>query len=179
MAAARQFLTRLLPVCVLLLYAAGCRAEFVFRNWDDPDQVKWEEKDYQLPAFPKDENLIEFYVSATATNKYFIDASSINIGKDDKVVRYVLVVKTAGGAKNVSYEGLRCDENQLRIYATGHTDGTWAVVRNSEWRPLRNLTLNQQQGALARNYFCPNAVPIYTAEEGRQALRLGKHPSAP
>lgn len=162
-----------------LLLACRAQAEIGFRNWDDPDAAPWKESGYALPAFPKDENLLEFYVSATANAQYFIDQSSISTGGNDNVVRYVMVIKTAGGATNISYEGIRCDQTQLRIYATGRSDGTWVEARNSNWRPLKNQSLNRHQGALARNYFCPNYIPIFTADEGRNALRRGAHPDAP
>ena len=46
---------------------------------------------------PVDESLIEIYVSPVATSKYFIDGATLAPGGDG-VVRYVLVVKTSGGA---------------------------------------------------------------------------------
>jgi len=146
-------------------------------NWEDPDAQPWKESSYKLPPFPEDKNLVEFYVSAAATAKYYIDKTSIDAGHDDNVVRYTLVVKTEGGAVNTSYEGLRCGESELRVYATGRADGTWKEVPGSQWKPLR--TLNRHQYALARFYFCPVGVAIWSAEEGRDALRLGANPKAP
>jgi hypothetical protein len=150
-------------------------AEIKFRDWSDPDEVKWEEGKFSLPVAPKDANLIEFYVSPIATSKFYIDRTTISPGKEDGVVRYVMVVKTAGGSTNVSFEGLRCVDLHMRLYATGRPDGTWVESPNKSWKPVKNLTLNLHQGALARNYFCPNYVPVFTVEEALEALRRGRH----
>jgi CNP1-like family len=144
---------------------------------DDPDAPKWAEEEATLPAFPQDASLREFYVGEMTSHKFYIDASTLNPGKDG-VVRYVLVVRTSGGATNISYEGIRCESRELKIYASGRQDGTWAKARKSEWRPIENKPINRQHAALSRDYFCPNGLPIQTPVEGREALRLGKHPQA-
>jgi hypothetical protein len=145
-------------------------------HYNDIDEdAPWQESSYKLPPFPKDENLLEFYVGPTATAKHYIDQTSIGAGGNDNVVRYVLVVKSPTGAINISYEGLRCDSQEFRLYATGRSDGSWSAARNSEWRPLKGLTLNKQQGALFTNYFCPNKLAIWTAKEGVDALKRGSH----
>ncbi len=88
-----------------------------------------------------------------------------------------MVVKTAGGATNISYEGIRCATSETRLYATG-INGAWVNARNSSWKPIENKPINRQHAALSRDYFCPSYLPIRTAEEGRDALRRGKHPNA-
>lgn len=143
----------------------------------EPDEAVWTEDKIELPNFPKQENLVEFYVSPVATNKYMIDRASISVGKDE-IVRYTLVVMSSGGARNVSYEGIRCDELRWKLYATGHGDGTWAKARLSEWRPIENKPVNRHHAALSRDFFCPGGSGIRNADEGANALRLGKHPNA-
>jgi hypothetical protein len=92
----------------------------------------------------------------------------------------VLVVKTSGGATNVSFEGMRCKELTWKHYATGGSDGTWTKSRatRAEWRPIENKPVNRHHAAISRDLFCPIGSPIQTAEEGRNALRLGKHPKS-
>lgn len=141
------------------------------------ETAEWKELDVTPPEPPKAENLNEFYVSAVATNHYFIDSSSLAVGSDG-VVRYVLVVRTAGGAENVSFEGIRCEERTWKLYATGGTDGQWRTARISEWRPIENKPVNRYHAALSRDFFCPDGNPIATAEEGRRALQLGHHSNA-
>ncbi len=73
-----------------LLLSAAASAALGLRD-EDPDAPRWEEEDLLLPAFPQEVNLREFYVSATTTHKFFIDAATLSVGKD-RVVRYTLVV---------------------------------------------------------------------------------------
>lgn len=143
----------------------------------DPDAPPWQEEDLQLPAVPQDANLREIYVSAATSHKFYVDAATLSVGKDG-VVRYTLVVRTSGGAMNVTYEGMRCETREYKVYASGHRDGSWAPARRSEWRLIENKPANRQHAALSRDYFCPAGVAIYTVGEGREALRLGKHPNA-
>jgi hypothetical protein len=169
---------RLLVVGALVMGTFGtARAGLGLRDNDDPDAPKWTEDEAVLPAFPQDANLKEFYVSAVANNKFFIDAATLSVGKD-RVVRYVLVIRTSGGAVNTTFEGMRCDSGEFKIYASGHRDGTWAKARSSEWRPIENKPVNRHHAALSRDLFCPIGSAIQTPDEGREALRLGKHPQA-
>lgn len=168
----------LVLLALLLSVAATAHAGLGLLDKDeDPDAPKWAEDALQLPAFPQEAGLIEFYVSAATQHKYYIDATTLNVGKDG-VVRYVLVVRTRGGATNTTFEGMRCESREVKIYATGHRDGMWSLARRSEWRPIVNMPANRHHAALSRDYFCPVGNVIYTADEGREALRLGKHPNA-
>lgn len=159
-----------------LWLSAAATAALGFRD-EDPDAPQWEEEELRLPAFPQETNLREFYVSPTTTHKFFIDAATLSVGKD-RVVRYTLVVRTSSGAINVSYEGMRCEAREFKVYATGHRDGSWVVARRSLWRPVENKPTNRYHAALSRDFFCPVGNPILSADEGREALRLGKHPNA-
>ncbi|MEW6165462.1 MAG: CNP1-like family protein [Pseudomonadota bacterium] len=142
----------------------------------DQEEVKWIEAEAIFPEFPKPENLLPFYVSEMTSHRFMIDASTLQVGKD-RVVRYVMVIQTSGGATNISFEGIRCDTREYRIYASGRKDGSWAKARLSEWRFIENKPVNRHHAELSRNLFCPDGVPIQTSAEGVEALRLGKHPS--
>jgi hypothetical protein len=171
-------LQRWAAAVALLMLAQQAVADIVFRNFEDPDAPQWEEEAVAIPGFPQDANLREFYVSATTTNRFFVDAESLSIGKDG-VVRYVLVVKTGSGATNVSFEGIRCDTYELKVYASGRPDGNWSLARGSKWRPISNRQVNRHHLALAKELFCPFGSPIRSSAEGLEALRLGRHPSVP
>ena len=147
---------------------------------DDPyykAPEKWVEGETTLPEFPKPENLIEFFVSAASSNHFFIDNASLSVGADG-VARYALVVKTAGGATNISFEGMRCSSVEYKLYATGRSDGTWARARADDWRRIEDKSVNRHHAALYSDYFCPDRSPIANPAEGRNALRLGKNPRA-
>jgi len=108
-----------------------------------------------LPAFPKDSDLAEFGVGASSSHRYFVDASTIDVGADG-VVRYALVVKTAGGASNASYEGIRCSTYEKRVYALGHSQRKWIEARRSVWEPIQTRRANEHQAVLHAEYFCPD-----------------------
>lgn len=150
-----------------------------YNNYFEEEAPWQEQRDVEPPAFPKQENLREFYVSEVATNKYLIDSSTLTVGIDG-VVRYVLVVQTSGGATNVSFEGINCKGLAWKHYATGRSDGTWVKSRalNVDWRSIENKPVNRHHAALSRDLFCPAGTAIGSADEGRNALRLGKHPNS-
>jgi hypothetical protein len=165
-------------ICLLAcLVTGGVWADIGFRNLDDPDAPVWKEESIQMPAYPEDAGLLEFYVSEMTAHQFFIDGATLSVGNDG-VVRYVLVVRTRGGATNVSFEGIRCESREFKLYASGRHDRTWAATRKSEWRPIENKPINRHHAALSRDFFCPVGTPIHNPEEGRDALRRGKHPQA-
>lgn len=167
---------RSLLVGCLLLAAVSARADLTERNgWGDVEEQQWQEEEAALPPFPQDKDLLEFNVAAVASNRFLIDGTTIEVGKDG-VVRYTLVVKTSGGATNVTREGIHCRAKEYRLYAMGRADGTWAKSRSKDWRRIENKLANRQHLALFQDYFCPNNTPILDADEGRLALRLGLNP---
>jgi hypothetical protein len=164
-------------VALGILMTSFVLADVRFRDFTDPDTQKWVEESIQMPVYPEDKNLREFYVSEMTSHRFFVDESTLTVGQDG-VVRYVLVVRTSGGATNVSFEGIHCERREFRNYASGRQDRTWAAVRKSEWRAIENKPINRQHAALSRDYFCPTGTPIQSVDEGRDALRRGKHPQA-
>jgi hypothetical protein len=181
-------LNKVLPTIFTLLVAVFCvpaeAAGFAGGMFGGPptlnnveDDAPWKESAAEFPRFPKDEDLLEFYVSAGTSNRFFIDGASIAPGKDG-VVRYTLVIRTSGGAVNITYEGMRCETREVKLYAVGTAAGTWSKARKDEWQPIENKPINRHHAALSRDLFCPAGAQIQSNEEGREALRLGKHPRA-
>ena len=119
---------------------------------------RYDEKDSQdsdsppLPAYPKPASLIRFPTSWT-TSEVFVDGETLTV-HGDGLIRYTLVVKAAGGAENVSYEALRCGTGQLRVYAYGQRDGTWATARVSQWRGISDSRINRHHFEFWRDVFC-------------------------
>jgi hypothetical protein len=159
--------------CLLGLFFSFSSAQAGFE--EDYEKQTWQEIAVQLPAAPQKESLIPFYVSAATDNKFFVDPGTLTVGVDG-VVRYVLVVLTSGGARNVSYEAMRCETRERRIYASGRIDGTWSKSRSNEWEPIREAVANRHYAALFIEYFCPGGVIVRRAEEAVGALRAGGHP---
>jgi CNP1-like family protein len=145
------------------------------------EQSDWERQHVQalgfveeappLPAAPRRETLLEFQVGPRGGARFFVDAETLEPGKDG-VVRYVLVVRSTAGADTISFEGLRCATAESRRYAIGRADGSWGG-RPGAWAPAQPW-----QRVLGREYFCPQGAPIRDRAEGVHALREGGHPFA-
>lgn len=167
----------LLAGCVLfpLSVTAQPRAE---QEEETGEKRPLPELEFRLPPYPKPENLVPFEPSAASSNRFFVDAESIFVGSDG-IVRYTLVIRSPGGAENVSYEGMRCSTVEQKFYAFGRRDGTWSNTRASEWRRIEYKEVNRQHGVLYTNYFCPDGSPILTAKDAIQRLKYGVPYGAP
>ncbi|GAB3539678.1 CNP1-like family protein [Noviherbaspirillum agri] len=137
---------------------------------DDGSEQPWKEVALELPAAPKQEDLLPFYVSATATQSFAIDARSVSAGSDG-VIRYTLVSTSDAGAKNVSYEGIRCETFERKLYAFGQPDGSWTRARRDEWQRISHNAANRQHAALAKDFFCLEKTVAGTASDMVHRLR--------
>mgnify|MGYP001811049907 CR=1 FL=1 len=160
-------------ICLVCLVALQGTASAEFE--EDYETKRWQEMEVQLPAAPKLENLQSFYVSAATGNQFFIDLASASVGGDG-VVRYTLLVAASGGARNVSFEGIRCLTKERRIYASGRRDGGWSKSRNNEWVRIQDEPANRTHAALYIEYFCPGGVIVRNTAEAQDALKRGGHP---
>lgn len=163
----------LLGVLGLLLPLAG-QAAFI----EEEEEKPWQEIEAQLPPAPRQQDWLPFYVSAVAENRFYVDGASLSVGSDG-VVRYVLMVVSPEGVRNVSYEGMRCETGERRIYASGRSDGSWSKSRNNAWTRIRNVPVNRQYAALFAEYFCLGGVIVRDPAEAISALKRGGHPSNP
>jgi len=142
-------------------------------NIDDREK-SWKEIAIQIPAAPAEADLLPFAVGPTATQRYAIDAKSVSVGSDG-VVRYTVVTTSPAGARNVSYEGIRCKSRERKTYAFGHADGSWGRSRRDEWLPMIGSDRPApHQAALAEDYFCKDDMVAGKAEEIVQRLRTQK-----
>lgn len=154
--------------------SAAAQANVPKSDWEiQQEERDWKEIELRLPAPPKGEGLVEFFVSAASSFKFFIDSRSVSVGADG-VVRYTLVARSPAGAETVSYEGIRCSNGTYRVYALGSGDA-WSQAR-SDWRPIEPRSVQRWHNELRGRYFCPLRLPIMSAEEGIDALRRGGHP---
>lgn len=166
-------LSRALVVATLLMCVASASAQSKFEvEFDDKDKP-WQEIAIQLPAPPKPENLARFHVSSTATQSFAVDTRSLTLGADG-VIRYTMVTVSESGAKNVSYEGIRCATFERKLYAFGQPDGSWSRSRRDQWERISNQASNRQHAALAKDFFCMETTVAGKAEEMIERLRQNK-----
>jgi len=152
-----------------IVLAAGCAGQS--RSFSDElDAKPWEARKTLLPPYPKDGALSPLYVGGPATFSYFVDRAAVKVG-DDGVVRYTLIARSASGASNVSYEGIRCGAYERRVYAYG-TPAGWSQAGNSKWLPINRLA-SEPQTALADDIFCSERSQVRTTQDALDALARG------
>lgn len=157
---------------VSLLLLAACAAPkppSEFEKDFEAGEKPWEEIQAQFPAAPKAADLAVFPVSGATSYTFAVDRKSISIGTDG-VYRYTLVATSPSGARNVSYEGIRCETREKKLYATGRPDGTWVRSRNSAWSLIEEVGNNRQQAALMKDVFCPDYYATQNMAEIQQRL---------
>lgn len=158
--AARAAGLLLAAACVML---AGCKTtgkEMAAEEteWIDPFAPKtFKEAEAELPPLPKDADLIVFSVPSTGALQFAVDGKSVTVGQDN-VVRYTVVISSQSGARNVTYEGIRCDVFERKLYATLPQGATeWVPNRsesNSVWHRMDTGLRNSYSATLALDYFC-------------------------
>jgi CNP1-like family len=146
-------------------------------NFDNDKPLK--EDKIKLPPAPKAENLIPFDAGPARRGfEHFVDRASLTVD-DDGVIRYILVVKSDMGARNVTYEGIRCVTREHKVYAYARRDGSWAEPHHSEeWRKIATADLEGPIYLLYADFFCPGRAAVRSADEAIAALKIGEHPRA-
>lgn len=125
-----------------------------------------------LPPLPSEQDLIAFDVSNNTPLHYAVDAKSLSVGTDG-VVRYTIVITSPNGARNVNYEGIRCDNYEWRLYAGLNADHDgWDRTVANDWKRIENGNLNAYQAALYQDYFCTSKTPAGNAKTIVNNLRL-------
>ena len=138
-----------------------------------------EDKLTSLPPLPPpNATLMSFDVSNNTPLTFAIDPASVSVGNDG-VVRYTVVITTPTGARNVNYEGIRCETYEWRLYASlnAEHDG-WDQTVANDWVRIETGTLNAYHSALFTDYFCANKMPVGKASTIVQNLRYGRTQSS-
>jgi hypothetical protein len=165
-------------VCVCACLTASVALAALATQWGawendfDEDKKGWKEIEAQIPPYPQPKNLVLLEAGSATSHKFFIDTASISVGEDG-VVRYTSVVKTAGGATNVSFEGMRCATREQKLYALGRSDGSWVRSRDPKWKRILFRDLTPQYWVLYREFFCPQPSIPTTPRQAIDALRRG------
>lgn len=134
----------------------------------------WKEGKAALPSYPREEDLLQVSVDdADAGRTYYLDAKSLSVGADG-VTRYTVVIVSRTGAKNVLFEGIRCDTREYKTYAYGALDNTLRALPEARWAPIsgRGATVYRQQ--FYGYYLCSPQRSPWNPE---QVIQRVKHPA--
>ncbi|MBN3758632.1 hypothetical protein G3N95_37375 [Paraburkholderia sp. Tr-20389] len=156
---------------------AGCSSTKSSTNTSAPDGPKsdfqylfdrpstWTEKKVDaLPAMPQPANLLPFTVSQNTPLQFSVDAKSLTVDSDG-VVRYTVVITSPSGARNVNYEGIRCEDYSWKLYAGLNADHDgWDRTVENEWTRIENGDLNAYHATLYQDYFCTSKLPVGKAD---------------
>jgi hypothetical protein len=72
----------------------------------------------------------------------------------------------------VTFEGIRCETRERKIYAVGHNDGTWAQARDPNWRRIERHHPPVYM-TLWRDYFCPERTLPTKPRQAVDAIKRG------
>ena len=136
----------------------------------DEENNTWKEIAVKIPAYPETADMRQIDGGDRRGYRYYLDTKSVAVGEDG-VVRFALAIVTPGGGSNVTFEGIRCEQRDYRVYAIGRSDRTWSNARNSQWRHVQAADVDNHRGILAEEYFCDRKVPKPHAEIQRLVNR--------
>lgn len=107
------------------------------------------------PPFPgRGGGLLGFAVPGADTGfHYALVPGSITLARGG-IVRYVVVIDTPHGTRNVLYEGLRCSTRKYETYAVGVGAGPFSPIARPRWRPVLEGEADAFRGVLYRDYLC-------------------------
>ncbi len=144
--------------CAATLLPSLAAAEWGDFEYDfEANKKTWKEIEAQLPSAPLPANLIEVKLDSSTRNQLLIDQASLSVG-DDGIVRYTAILRSPSGAENVSFEGLRCDTGERKLYAFGRTSGKdagqWSRNRYARWELIQPRLAGGYHRELFFHYLC-------------------------
>lgn len=147
-------------LCLLVALALSLHSALAQSRLDE-EEKPWEEGQWTPPATFALDQVRTFRLEQTTTMEFGIEPSTLQVGADG-VIRYVFVARSASGALNVLYEGLRCQTAETRIYARWDPASGWRQsTTNSEssWQPLAFRGSTRRQMFMARAGLCDGPTP--------------------
>jgi len=123
---------------------------------NDVEEWQFEEDVIEMPAFPEIEKLQQVEIdSSFGGMSFFIDPASLKIGRDE-VVLATLVITSKRGARNILFEGFRCDTREYKTFAYGTSNNSFYEVPTAEWKKIWRSrgTTQDFRRELVTTYFC-------------------------
>lgn len=125
-----------------------------------------------LPAWPDERDLAELKQGVRPDLRFFVDRRSIELLPGGQF-RYTFVVRSTGGARNVTFEMMRCEPRERMILAIGSPDRRWSPARFIRWEPIDRNDPAGMREVLYRDIFCPDRQPVASMKAALAALRTG------
>jgi len=173
----KRFSLNIFLVAQLLSMSAYAGGFNLFESDFEEEKKPWDELQAQLPAYPDLAQALAFEVPSARPTQFFIDPKSIAIGADG-VVRYSLIAQSSSGSLSVSFEGIRCETHEKKLYAFGRKVGDWSRNKFAKWETIPGATRDPQHNFLLNDFLCPGELIVDTPKEVISALITGIHPRA-
>jgi hypothetical protein len=145
--------------CLALALALAAGAAQAQLTPIDPD---WKEVEAPPPAPLRLDRLVSIDMGQSSL-RFGVIPESVTL-TSDRIVRYVVVATSSSGAVNAFYEGIRCGTGEGRIYARHNPGSGWVPVKDGDWRPLQDRTL-QHSLVIARSGVCQGRSPNRSPEQ--------------
>lgn len=147
----------------LVLVAGGAQAEPVPSGTAQQVAPAW-------PDWPEEGDFVPFDPGLPGQARYEVDVRQLEVDASG-VVRYVMRVRTGGGAQTLTYEALRCADLGWQLLAMGGADRQWRPPRNPAWQTLDKVAAHRHRLAFALELVCDAVAPPRDADEVRDRLR--------
>lgn len=135
-------------------FAALCTAASILQAQPSSlEETAWVESAVAPPTVFSTEALQSFEVMKDSPLTYGVDPASMIVGGDG-VVRFVMVARSASGALNVLYLGIRCATAETRTYARLSDKGNWNTSSDVKWQALSFRGPTRPAMMLARQGVC-------------------------
>jgi len=132
-------------------------------NYDNSGDKPWQEAvSKQIPPLPADDQLLQVPIDVLRQGlKLFLDKRSLTLDEKDRTLRFWAVIRSPAGAYNATFEGLRCDTREFKIYAYGrqHANPGVRMVPKPTWRDIGVLPGDHFRRELAEDYLCEGPTP--------------------
>ena len=157
-----RYFPAIFPALLVVSLLSPIAAKAATDDIEQENSKEWQETPLELPASPQAENLLAFYDSGSQS--FSIDVKSLTIANDG-TIRYTLGSSSISGAKNISFEGIRCQTAEKKLYAFGRPDGSWSRSRRDQWEKISYTGFNKQHSTLLNDYFCEGTTIAGKAEQ--------------
>lgn len=131
----------------VLLFAGQATAQL---RDADPD---WRESEVPAPPDFDAARVIQLDMPRHMSVRLGVDPNTLRITSDG-IVRYVMVAQSPSGTVNATYEGIRCQTAEVKVYARYTSSKVWNMTVKPEWKPLRDNQPSPHALAFARQGAC-------------------------